>query len=461
MELFDQDLCSIQEARVLAEHAKEAQTWLKQCSDDQLNYFVKGITAELREYLMELAKGSVQETGYGNIEDKYQKNQFVCNVLPKELIKQSYVGVIREDRDKKTVDIGVPAGVVAAFLPSTNPVSTAIYKTLIAIKSANAIIFSPHPGAVNVTNRVLDLIIEAAKKYGMPDGAISYRRYLSKTGAGELMNHSIVSRLLLTGVPSLLREAASSGKSVIYGGAGNGPVFIERTADLAKAVKDIISSKTFDYGTVSGAEQAVIAERCIADQVIKHFELLGGVFLSEEEACKLIARLPGKNSSLKKWWVGKSAEKIAEEVGIDVPKGTKVLLIRQQYVFTNSPLLDLNLCPVLTFYIENDWRYACEKCIELLIGEEMGHTLVIHSKNEDVIREFALKKPVARMLVNTPAVFGGMGMTTNLFPAMTLGSAAPGAGMSADNISPWNLVYIRKVGYGVREFNSLTAHKGR
>lgn len=446
MEMFDQDLHSIQEARILAENAKEAQQQLKQYSDHELNTFVEGISCELKKHIRELAECSVRETGYGNANDKYQKNKFVCEMLPQELLKQRYTGIIKEDYQKKTIDIGVPAGAVAAFLPSTNPVSTAIYKTLIAIKSANAVVFSPHPGAAKVTRKVLDLMIHTAAELGLPEGAISYRKNLSKAGSLEMMNHSAMARILITGVPSLLKEAAASGKPVIYGGAGNGPVFIERTANIEKAVSDIIRSKTFDYGTVSGAEQAVVAERCITAEVTAQFELQGGRFLSESET-RLFSEWFRRH---KKWAIGKSAAEIAAKAGIKVDRIPQVLLIRQQDIHSDNPFIGQNLCPILTYYIENDWRFACEKCIELLIGEEMGHTLVIHSKNEDVIREFALKKPVARMLVNTPAVLGGMGMTTNLFPAMTLGSAAPGTGVSADNISPWNLVYIRKVGYGVR-----------
>jgi acyl-CoA reductase-like NAD-dependent aldehyde dehydrogenase len=340
--------------------------------------------------------------------------------------------------------------VIIALCPATNPVSTTIYKALISIKSGNAIIFSPHPRARNTIGFALDILIKVAESSGLPEGALSYLHDVTPGGTIELINHPAAALIMNTGVPGMLKACANSGKPVIYGGSGNGPAFIERTADIKQAVQDIIISKTFDYGIVSAAEQSVVVDRCIASEVKREFLDRGAYFMTEEEAAKLGVLFYQSDGSMNPELVGKSAPQLARRAGFSVPDSIKVLISEQKYVNNSNPYSKEKLCPVLAYYIEDDWLHACEKCIELLISERNGHTLVIHSKDEDVIRQFAIKKPVGRVLVNTPAIFGSMGASTNLFPAMTLGSGSAGVGITSDNVSPMNLIYIRKVGYGVR-----------
>jgi acetaldehyde dehydrogenase (acetylating) len=366
------------------------------------------------------------------------------------------VGIIDEDQENKTMDIGVPVGVIIALPPSTNPASTTIYKTLIAIKSGNAIVFAPHPKAKKTIGRVLDILIRAAEESGLPCGAIGYLRTLAVNGTVELMNHKDTSLILVTGVPKMIRAAYTSGKPTIYGGPGNGPAFIERSADIKKAVADIIASRTFDNGIVSASEQSIVAEDCIADEVRQELRRNGACFMSGQEAEQLSRYFFRPDGSINPEIVGKSAVELARKIGMSVPDDTTVLISEQKYVSPTNPYSREKLCPVLAFYVEKDWMYACEKCIELLVNEGRGHTLVIHSQNENVIREFALKKPVSRVLVNTPATLGGIGATTNLFPALTLGCGAAGGGVTSDNISPMNLINIRKVGYGVRRLEDIT-----
>jgi acyl-CoA reductase-like NAD-dependent aldehyde dehydrogenase len=220
-------------------------------------------------------------------------------------------------------------------------------------------------------------------------------------------------------------------------------------------VLDIIASKTFDNGVVSAAEQSVVVDSCIDAEVRREFEANGGYFMSDEEAERLGKLFYFKDGTANPELAGKSAKDLARWAKIPAPPNTKVLISKQEYVSQNNPYSKEKLCPVLAYYIEDDWLHACEKCIELLLTERNGHTLVIHSNDPDVIHQFAIKKPVGRMLVNTPAVYGSMGATTNLFPAMTLGSGSAGYGITADNVSPKNLIYIRKVGYGVRHIEDL------
>lgn len=455
MNIIDNDLLSMQESRILVENAREAQKKLATFSQDRLDEIVERMIEEIEKHLSELARMSVDETEYGKWEDKCIKNKFVCKYIKKRLKGMKCVGVIKEDSENKTMDIGVPMGVIAAFCPSTSPVSTTIYKAVIAIKSGNAIIFSPHPRAKKTICRTLDILIRAAEGYGLPEGALTYLTTVTTSGAAELMNHKDTSLIMNTGVPKLLKVAYKSGKPVIYGGAGNGPAFIERTAEIKQAVKDIIDSKSFDYGVVSAAEQSIVVDSCIDAEVKKELKENGAYFMSEEESVRLGSLFFNKDGSFDNELVGKSPQYLAKKAGFSVSDNIRILISQQKYVSKSNPYSKEKLCPVLAYYIEDDWMHACEKCIELLLSERNGHTLVIHSRDEDVIRQFALKKPVGRVLVNTPGTFGSMGATTNLFPSMTLGSGSAGKGMTSDNVSPMNLIYIRKVGYGVRKAKEI------
>lgn len=455
MRIIDNDLLSMQEARILVENARDAQKKLATFPQQKLDEIVNHMIDEIEKHSLELAKLSYEETDYGKWQDKYTKNHFVCTYLRKRLEGMSCVGIIKEDIDSKTMDIGVPLGVLVALSPATSPVSTTIYKTLIAVKSGNAILFSPHPRAKMVMAKTLDILIHAAEESGLPEGAVSYLHTVTLGGTRELMHHKDVALIMNTGVPAMLKECYGAGKPIIYGGMGNGPAFIERTADIQQAVKDIIDSKTFDFGIVSAAEQSVVVDSCIAAEVKQEFIHHNAYFMSEEESKRLGSLFFMEDGSVNAAMVGKSPQFLAKQAGFSVNDSIRVLVSEERYVSDTNPYAKEKFAPVLAYYIEDDWMHACEKCIELLLNERQGHTLVIHSKDEDVIKQFALKKPVGRMLVNTPAVFGSMGATTNLFPAMTLGSGSAGEGMTSDNVSPMNLLYIRKVGYGVRKTEDI------
>ena len=249
--------------------------------------------------------------------------------------------------------------------------------------------------------------------------------------------------------------ARASGKPLIYGGTGNGPAFIERSARLETAVADILASKAFDNGLAPSAEQCVIVDGCVEPRVRRAFQDRGGYFMSPEEADAVIAVLFHADGRRRRHMVGQSAQALAQKAGFVPPQDTRVLLAPRLYVAGADPYTRELLTPVLGYYVEPDWRHACEKCLELLLQERHAQTLTIHSQDAEVIRQFALKKPVARLLVNTGAAFGGMGLTTNLTPAMTQGSGIAGYGITSDNISPYNLIYRRTVGYGVRGLDCL------
>ncbi len=247
MNIIDNDLLSIQEARILAENAAMAKKQLAQFSQEKLNTIVEGMLDAVVMHLGELALLSHEETGYGKAEDKAAKNYFICESVRRKIRNMKCVGFIEEDADNCTAKVGVPLGVIAALVPSTNPVSTTIFNAVIAVKAGNAIIFSAHPRAVKTVGRTLDILIKAACEHGMPEYGISYLHAVDREGTNTLIRHPEVNLILNTGVPAFLDEANRSGKPLIYGGSGNGPAFIERTADVKQAVSDIIESKITEW----------------------------------------------------------------------------------------------------------------------------------------------------------------------------------------------------------------------
>lgn len=456
----DKDLLAIQEARIHIEGAKEAAIELRDFTQEELDVVVNKMAIAIKPHLEELAKQAVEETHYGLCQDKLLKNRFACEYLPQQLANQRYVGVIKENYEQKTVEIGVPIGVIVAMIPATSPVSTTIHNAFIAIKSGNPIIFSPHPRAQKTIQRTVKLLKEAAIVAGLPEDGINYMKLVSSTSTNELMNHEETALTLVTGIPKLLPKLKAANKPFIYGGSGNGPVFIERTCNIQQAIHDIIESRTFDNGIVSAAEQSIVLDGPIVEQAKSELTRQGAHFLSEEEAMKLVNVLMKKNGDLNPESVGCSACELAKKAGIQVLPTTKIFIYEQAYVSENNPFAQELFSPILALFVEPNWQEACEKCIELLMEGAKSHTLVIHSNDEHVIREFSIKKPVARVLVNTPSTLGGMGATTNLFPSMTLGSTSLGIVQASDNISPEHLVRIRKVGYGVRTLNDCFNESG-
>ncbi|TWI73028.1 acyl-CoA reductase-like NAD-dependent aldehyde dehydrogenase [Desulfobotulus alkaliphilus] len=461
MTIIDNDLLSIQKARILAENALEGQKRLATFPQEQLDEIVESVARAVVPHVQTLAAMSCEETEYGRWEDKCLKNSFVCEDLPMRMRGMRCVGIIGHDRASGLAEIGVPVGVIAALCPATSPVSTTIYKTLIAIKSGNAIVFSPHPRAIRSMGRVLDIMMDAAASAGLPEGCLSWLDTVTHSGTLELMGHRATSLILNTGVSSLLSAAYAARKPVIYGGMGNGPAFIERTADIEQAVRDIIASKTFDNGIVSSAEQSIVVDGCIDREVRQALVNNGAWFMTEEQSRQFTSMFFCPNGKPNQRMIGLDAQTLALRAGFSVPDHVKVLVAGRSHVSETDPYAGELLCPVLAYYVEDDWMHACEKCIELLIDEGTGHTLVIHSRDENVICQFALKKPVGRVLVNTPGSFGGMGFTTSLFPSMTLGSGSAGEGITSDNVSPMNLIYIRKVGYGVRRMDAMENYRSK
>lgn len=454
MEL-DIDLMSVQEVRNLVAASKAAQEKLSEYSQERIDEIVKKVSeacADNAEYLAEMA---VEETGFGVYEDKVLKNILGSRIVYDYIKDMKTVGIINEDKKNKITEIAVPMGVVAALIPSTNPTSTVMYKTLISVKSGNAVIFSPHPKAKKCISETVEVIKKALKSANAPDNTVQLISMPTMEATKELMRHPDIGVILATGGPDMVKAAYSSGNPAIGVGAGNGPAYIERTADIPRAVKHIVDSKTFDNGTICASEQSIITENCIKDKVIDEIKKQGGYFLDDEQSHRVERLLLRDNRTMNPLIVGKTAVKIAEMADVNVPPGTKILLSVQTKVGRKYPYSREKLCPVLGFFVEEDWKKACDRAIEILSNEGTGHTMTIHSENEDVIRQFALQKPVMRLLVNTPAALGGVGATTNLAPSFTLGCGAIGGSSVSDNVTPMNLINIRRLAYGVKEIEDI------
>lgn len=452
---LDKDLQSVQCARELVKNAKQAQAVYATFSQEKIDSIIEHIATEASRHAEELAKLANEETGFGNWQDKVLKNVFASTKVYEYIKDLKTVGIIKDDQVNKVMEVGVPLGVITALVPSTNPTSTIFYKTLIALKAGNAIIFSPHPNAKKCSQKAIEIVKKAAEEAGAPAGIVDGVSLLTLQATKELMHSKDVSLILATGGEAMVKAAYSSGTPTISGGPGNGPAFIERSADIKQAVSDIITSKTFDNGVICASEQSIIVEKCIYDDVHRELLAQGVYFMNDDESNKLASILLRPNGMINPEVVGKTAIYLSGRAGFSVPSNTRVLISLQDSVSHNNPYAREKLCPVLGLYIEDDWMRACKRVEALLTNEGRGHTLVVHTKNQDVIRQFALEKPVFRMLVNTPAALGGIGATTNLIPALTLGCGALGGGSSSDNVGPLNLLNIRKVGYGVRSIHDL------
>lgn len=457
--LYDNDLISIQEVREMMKKAKQAQKDLQQYSQKQIDDIVKTIADACIENAEKLAKMAVEETGFGVWQDKVIKNMLGSKIVYESIKEMKTVGILNDDKNKKIMEIAVPVGIVAALIPSTNPTSTSMFKTIISIKSGNAIVISPHPNAKKCILETVKLMQAAAKKAGAPENIIQCIEKTTIEATNELMKHKDTGLILATGGGAMVKAAYSSGNPAIGVGAGNGPAYIEASADIKLAVKRILDSKTFDNGTICASEQSIVTEASIKDAVISELNAQGAYFLNQEQSEKLAKILMRANNTMNPAIVGKSTDFVAKLAGIQIPKATRVLVSMQSEVNSRNPYSREKLCPVLGFYVEENWEKACLRCIEILENEGMGHTMTIHSENHKVITEFALKKPVGRLLVNTPAALGGVGATTNLVPSLTLGCGSMGGSSTFDNVGPMNLINIRRVAYGVRELEELGGKK--
>src|ERR1043166_8836529 len=444
----DKDLISVQQARDLVEGAFKAQAELAKFDQAKIDRICEAMSrAALRE-AARLGAMAVEETGFGVADDKQVKNQFSAEIVWNYFRGLRTVGVVSESKD--VVEVASPRGVVAAIIPSTNPTSTAIFKVLIAIKSRNAIVCSPHPSAARCINETVRVMREVAIKEGLPGDAIACMSTATIEGTEALMKHKQTAVILATGGIGLVRAAYSSGKPAFGVGPGNVPVFIERTADVPKAVQDILTGKTFDNGTICASEQAIVVDAPIEMAVREQFKLQGAHFVSQSEADQLAKIVATPQRSLNPAIVGKSVEKIAGMAGISVPPGTRCLMVDVGGVGRDFPLSMEKLSPILAFYVEDGIERAAARCNEVLHYGGMGHTAGIHTRSREAAIRYGAEMPASRITVNTPTTHGAIGFSTALPPSMTLGCGSWGGNVTSDNVSPLHLMDIKRVAFETR-----------
>ena len=447
----EQDAQSVEQARQLVENAAEAQKSLATFSQEKIDEIVGAMARVALEEAFRLGELAHLETGYGNATDKAAKNRFSAENVHNFIRPMRTVGVLRQT--ESIIEVASPRGVVAAIIPSTNPTSTAIFKILIAIKACDSVVLSPHPSASKCINETARVMREAGEAAGLPAGAIGCMSVATIEGTQELMKHKRTAVILATGGIGLVRAAYSSGKPAFGVGPGNVPAMIERSADVVKAVKDILTGKCFDNGTICSSEQAIVVERVIDSQVRERLASEGAHFLGEEQQQALARVVATGTNTLNAKIVGKSAKVIAEMAGITVPDGVRALVCELTGVGRDFPLSMEKLSPILAYYLVDSLEEGSRRCAEVLRYGGMGHTASIHTQSRDAAREYGIRMPASRVVVNSPSTHGAIGFTTDLEPSMTLGCGSWGGNVTSDNISPRHLVDVKRIAFETRPIN--------
>lgn len=455
MQLYDKDLLSVQEVRELVGAAKKAQQDLAKLNQGQVDDIVYSIAQAGVRNAKRLAKMANEDTGFGIVEDKVVKNVFGSMGVYEAIRDMKTIGEIDRDEVKKLRTIAIPVGVIAGLIPSTNPTSTALYKAEIAIKSGNAIVFSPHPSALRCILETVKVIRQAIAEAGGNENLVGCVTIPTMQATDNLMKHPDTAMILATGGAAMVRAAYSSGTPAIGVGPGNGPAFIEQSANIVKAVGRILDSKTFDNGTICASEQSVICETHMRPAIQAEMERQGAYFLSKEEAKQLGGFILRANGTMNPQIVGKSVDVIAELAGLDVPKGKRVLVADENGVGRGHPYSNEKLAPILGFYMADTYQEVCEACVTILRYEGAGHTFALHTEDEKIVDYFAVRVPASRFLVNTPSAMGGIGGSTGLLPSLTLGCGAEGGSATSENVGPMELLNRRYVAYGTKELSEI------
>lgn len=450
---LDTDLQSIQEARTLLEKAAVAQLALASFTQQQADALVEACAEAAARNAEPLARLAVEETTYGIVSDKVEKNRFASRDVHAAIKPLKTVGIISEDSTNRIMEVAVPVGVVAAIIPCTNPTSTAIYKALIALKSRNAIVMSPHPSAVRCICETARIMAQAAEAAGAPNHSITCLTHPTMEATQELMRHKHTALILATGGAGLVRSAYSSGKPALGVGPGNVPAYVHGSANLAKAAADILTGKCFDNGTICSSEQHIVVDAAVATALRTELERRGGFFLSEEQSARVEGVLILPNFRVNSKMVGQSAQTIAAEAGINVPPHSRALIAPLKGIGKQYPLSAEKLSPVLSFYVVKDFHEGMDVCRRLLEFGGLGHTMAIHAQDDKVVRQFALVMPASRMVVNTPSPHGSIGHSTRLMASMSLGCGTLGGNITTDNLSPLNLINVKRLAYEVRPVN--------
>lgn len=439
---------TIDDLNALIERVGQAQKVLATYSQEQVDKIFEAMAIAANANRIPLAKMAVEETGMGVVEDKVIKNHFAAEEIYNKYRHTKTCGVLERDETNGLTRIAEPLGIIAGVIPTTNPTSTTIFKSLIALKTRNGIIFSPHPRAKKCTVHTAKLMLEAAVKAGAPEGIIGWIEEPSIELTQHLMSHKGINLILATGGPGMVKSAYSSGNPALGVGAGNTPAIIDETADIKMAVSSILMSKTFDNGMICASEQSVIVHKDIYDEVRKEFEYRGAYLLDKKEKEK-VAKTIVIDGKLNAKIVGQPAAKIAEMAGLKVPADAKVLIGEASKIGSEEEFSYEKLSPVLAMYKADDFNQAVDMARDLVNFAGPGHTSVLYTANQnaDRIKHFSEVVETGRMLVNTPSSQGGIGDLYNfrLDPSLTLGCGSWGGNAASENIGVKHLMNIKNV----------------
>ena len=432
----------------LISKAKEASKEYMKLDQDQIDNIVKQMSMAGLEHHMELAKMAVEETGRGIYEDKITKNMFATEYIYHSIKYDKTVGIINENEEEGYEEIAEPIGIIAGITPVTNPTSTTMFKSIIAAKTRNVIIFGFHPSAQKCSVEAAKILRDAAIKAGAPENCILWIEEPSVTATTLLMNHPGINLILATGGSGMVKSAYSSGKPALGVGPGNVPCYIDKSAKLKTSVNDLVLSKSFDNGMICASEQSVIVNEEIKEEFENLMKKAGCYFLSEEETNRLrdTMFIKEKDGALNSAIVGQSPYKIAGEAGIEVPKETKILVLKENGVGIEYPFSKEKLSPVLAYYIVKNSDEGISLAEKLIEFGGMGHSAVIHSENRETIQKFAETVKVGRIIVNSPSTHGAIGdiYNTNM-PSLTLGCGTFGGNSTTANVSSVNLINVKRV----------------
>ncbi|NMO90974.1 aldehyde dehydrogenase family protein [Actinomycetospora sp. TBRC 11914] len=452
---LDADLAGLADVRAKARAAREAVRALEGVDQETLDGWVRAMARAGTTAAEELARLAVDETGYGVYEHKIHKNRYNTGFVARWMLERRAVGVLWTDEASRVTAIGSPMGVIAAIIPVTNPTSTALFKSLAAVKSGNAVVHAPHPRAARCTLRAAQVMAEAAVDAGAPAGVVSCLESPTLAATAELMRRDEVALVLATGGPGMVRAAYSSGKPTIAVGAGNVPAYVGPSVpDAAEAAEMIITSKSFDNGTACVAEQSVVVVDAVADEFLRAFADRGAHWMDAAQQAALTGVLFDDRGGLRPAAVGQSARRLAELAGFRVPDDTRVLACELVTVGADVPLSREILGPVLSVYRARDPRAGLARCREILALGGEGHTTAVHATDPGEIALFA-SLPAGRIVVNTPALFGGMGYSTDVDPSFQLGTGTWSGSICSDNVTPLHLINIKRVAHEVRPWRSV------
>ena len=439
------------EVDALVARAKKALVEFENLDQKQVDRIVaKASIAALNKHLV-LAKMAVDETGRGLVEDKATKNIFACEHVTNYLAGQKTVGIIREDDVMGIDEVAEPVGVVAGVTPVTNPTSTAIFKSLIALKTRCPIVFGFHPGAQKCSVEAAKIVRDAAIEAGAPENCIQWIEHPSIQATGALMKHPGVATILATGGPGMVKAAYSSGKPALGVGAGNAPAYVDTDVDIVRAANDLVLSKHFDYGMICATEQAIIAHKDVYDQLIKELKVRKAYFVNAEEKAKLEQYMFGCTAGsgvkpvLNSAVPGKSPQFIAKAAGFEIPSDATILAAECKEVSDDEPLTHEKLAPVQAVLKADNKEQAFEMC-EKMLKLGAGHTAAIHTNNQELVREYGVRMHACRIIWNQPSSLGGIGDIYNaIAPSLTLGCGSYGGNSVSGNVQAVNLVNIKRI----------------